>query len=59
LDRPIKKTDEATQNTEEDLTQKVSLSSLVLLGNRACLTKKLDDGYNQAPKADTAKAVGH
>jgi hypothetical protein len=59
LNSPIKKTDEASQDAKEDLTHEVSLRSLILLGNRAGLAEELDDGNDQASKADTAKTVGH
>jgi hypothetical protein len=45
LDRPIKKTNEASQNAEEDCRQRVALRGLILLCNRARLAKKLDNGY--------------
>jgi hypothetical protein len=45
LDRPIKQTNEATQDAEEDCRQRVALRGLILLCNRARLAKKLDNGY--------------
>jgi hypothetical protein len=59
LDRPIKQTNEATQDAEEDCRQRVALRGLILLCNRACLAKKLDNSYHQTSKADTAEAVSH
>lgn len=59
LNSPIKKTDEASQDAKEDLAHEVSLRCLILLGNRACLAEELDNGNDQASKADTAKTVGH
>jgi hypothetical protein len=59
LNSPIKKTDEASQDAKEDLAHELSLRCLILLGNRACLAEELDNGNDQASKADTAKTVGH
>lgn len=58
LDGPIQNTDQAPKDAEHYGADNITVTGRILLCDRAKLAKAVDDGYQQAAKADTSKAVG-
>jgi hypothetical protein len=57
LDSPLKNTDKAAKNAEQDGAYEVPVSSRRSLGSRADLSQELNNGDKQTAKTDASKAV--